>query len=349
LKISCKSIGFFFSYILLSGAIIVSGLEGIVRLRGLAPLLPVVRFVEDSYMRFKTRPSSRFTGLSASREFDIDFKHNSLGFRDVEHSIEKPDGVFRILGLGDSFTYGAGVLFEDTYLYKLEKLLNARSGDHPRVEIIKAGIPRFYPETERLLLEHYGLKFRPDLVIIGFVRNDLIDTFYGIEGVGVSKSGYLLSGSRMGRIDELSSWLYVHSHLFRILVKKYNDHKDPINKIDNVELYRPNGFLEKEWRMMETEYEIIIDLALRNKFKVVLLNIPQDTSWETPPSTYPPQRLNTWALYNKVPFIDITLAMKKASETENLYWKIDGHCNSAGYQIIADTLFSELLKAGLVP
>ncbi|MBI4707230.1 MAG: SGNH/GDSL hydrolase family protein [Candidatus Omnitrophica bacterium] len=349
LKSSHGKIRFFFLYMLFSVIFIFAALECFVRLLHLAPLLPVVRFVEDPYMRFKTRPLSRFTGLSASREFAIDFQHNSLGFRDIEHSVNKPDGVFRILGLGDSFTYGAGVFFEDTYLLKLEQMLNKRSGQHPKVEIIKAGIPRFYPETERLLLEHYGLNFKPDLIIVGFVRNDVIDTFYGIDGVGVAKDGYLLSGNKLGQINEVSSWLYSHSHLFRIVVQRYRDKEDFLKKVADTEKYRDNGFLEKEWGKIEQEYDKMIELSHRNNSKIVFFNIPQDASWATPPSTYPPQRLSAWARSKEAPFIDITPAMQAASKKAKLYWKIDGHCNSAGYQVVADTLFSELTKAGLVP
>jgi hypothetical protein len=90
---------------------------------------------------------------SASNEFVFEVRHSSWGARDVEHPTAKPPGVFRILGLGDSFTYGVGAAFEDTYLAMLENLLDARPGNHPRVEIIKAGIPRFFTEPERLLLQ----------------------------------------------------------------------------------------------------------------------------------------------------------------------------------------------------
>ena len=74
----------------------------------------------------------------------------------MEHAYAKDESVFRILGLGDSFTYGVGADFEQTYLYLLEKMFNERAGKHPSVEIIKAGIPRYYSEPELILLNEYG-------------------------------------------------------------------------------------------------------------------------------------------------------------------------------------------------
>ncbi len=43
----------------------------------------------------------------------------------------KPEGTFRILGLGDSFTAGWGAAYEETYLRRSEVALNARDGRSP--------------------------------------------------------------------------------------------------------------------------------------------------------------------------------------------------------------------------
>ena len=49
---------------------------------------------------------------------------NTAGYRDVEHQKEKPPGVHRLVFVGDSFTYGAGVLFDDTYPKRTERALS---------------------------------------------------------------------------------------------------------------------------------------------------------------------------------------------------------------------------------
>jgi hypothetical protein len=127
----------------------------------------------------------------ASGEFEYNFRHNSVGYRDVEHSPTADDGTFRILGLGDSFTYGAGAAYEETWLRRLERGLNAV--DSTPVEVIKAGVPRYFPEPERLLLEAEGLAYSPQLVLVGFVANDVMDSYMGMDAIALSPRGNLLS------------------------------------------------------------------------------------------------------------------------------------------------------------
>lgn len=96
---------------------------------------------------------------------------NSKGFRDYEHTEEKPPGVFRILGIGDSYTFGMRVNFEDIYLTRLEHRLNE---PYPtkRYEVINMGVPGYGTIEELRLLKKKGLLYQPDLVIVGYVLND---------------------------------------------------------------------------------------------------------------------------------------------------------------------------------
>ena len=50
---------------------------------------------------------------------------NRYGLRGPNIEPKKPEGVFRILALGDSFTFGEGVSDNETFVVQLEKILNA--------------------------------------------------------------------------------------------------------------------------------------------------------------------------------------------------------------------------------
>ncbi len=82
-----------------------------------------------------------FEGIFQCAEYKTFIKTNSEGFRDSEHNLKKPKGVFRIIVLGDSFTYGLGVEAEETYSKILEKILNEASVRRDiRYEVFNMGI-----------------------------------------------------------------------------------------------------------------------------------------------------------------------------------------------------------------
>ena len=55
----------------------------------------------------------------------VDLLINSLGFRDREHPEAAPEGVDRIVMLGDSFLVGMSVDLDQTFAQVCERLLNA--------------------------------------------------------------------------------------------------------------------------------------------------------------------------------------------------------------------------------
>lgn len=98
---------------------------------------------------------------------------NSAGYRDIEHTKEKPPGVRRALFLGDSFTYGVGILLDDTYAKRTERGLSVARSE-PWESIVMA-VPGIDSEQERRIFEDEGLPYSPDLVVLGYVLNDAED------------------------------------------------------------------------------------------------------------------------------------------------------------------------------
>jgi lysophospholipase L1-like esterase len=104
--------------------------------------------------------------------YGIHVKTSSAGFRsNREHVKPKPPGTLRILGLGDSFTFGYGVEYEQTWGHLLEQRLSARL-NRP-VEFINTGVGGFNTVNEVALLEDRGLDFDPDLIILFWCGNDV--------------------------------------------------------------------------------------------------------------------------------------------------------------------------------
>jgi lysophospholipase L1-like esterase len=98
---------------------------------------------------------------------------NSLGLRNRE-VLPKKAGVSRILFLGDSLIWSGETSSGELYTDVLERRLNASSPDSLRtLEVINAGIPGYTTYQELEFLKIYGLDMEPDLVVLGFVFNDV--------------------------------------------------------------------------------------------------------------------------------------------------------------------------------
>lgn len=89
---------------------------------------------------------------------------NSKGIRGGEYSYERT-GKKRILVFGDSFTFGEEVSDNETYSYYLQEKL-------PSSEVINLGVHGYGHDQMLIYLKEEGIKYRPDIVILGFVYED---------------------------------------------------------------------------------------------------------------------------------------------------------------------------------
>ncbi len=101
--------------------------------------------------------------------YGVEIATNNSGFRDREFPREKLSGVTRIMFLGDSFTLGWGVPFEQTFEKVLEKKLNTGG---QRVETMNLGVGNYNTTMEVELFKSEGLPYRPDAVVLVYFVND---------------------------------------------------------------------------------------------------------------------------------------------------------------------------------
>lgn len=133
-----------------------------IALRIVNKVSPTFIFYDNSYNRFRVKPFAR----------DYNFRVNSKGFKDLEYQQSKQKGTCRILGIGDSFTWGI-VPYQNNYLTILEENLN-REGK--KTEVINMGIPGTGPRDYLSLFVNEGLPLKPDMVIVSFfIGNDFED------------------------------------------------------------------------------------------------------------------------------------------------------------------------------
>jgi len=103
---------------------------------------------------------------------------NRDGLRETRvHPKQKPPGVLRILGIGDSGMFGWDVPQKGNYLAVVEQML-ARNPAIADVEVLNAGVPGYNTQQQVEWLATRGLSFAPDIVIVGWCGNDYDAPFF---------------------------------------------------------------------------------------------------------------------------------------------------------------------------
>lgn len=149
--------------------------ESILRLFHLAPELKVVEIANPdcAYQRSKN-PLLGFELKSGYKNSSPDFiesyeRTNAHGLRDAERSVEKPEGVRRLLLLGDSVVEGYGLQETATISSQLQSLYGE---ENQGTEVLNFGVSAYCTLAEIELLATKGVKFAPDTVVLVFVEND---------------------------------------------------------------------------------------------------------------------------------------------------------------------------------
>jgi len=112
--------------------------------------------------------NTRQTDRADWMDYDIVYTINSDTLNDrYDYSISKPPGTFRIIALGDSFTFGVYVNTENAWPKVLEDLFQ----EHPickavkRVEVINLGVEGYDVQYIAHRFKTRGVKYNPDLII----------------------------------------------------------------------------------------------------------------------------------------------------------------------------------------
>ena len=135
--------------------------------------LLVALLVAEGAVRFLP-PGSARTGYAPVRTDRRERRPiNSKGYRDFERAVPKPVGVRRAVCIGDSFTWGVSVLFDDAWPQRVERTLSRERGEPwEAVNLAEPGL-NTVQEASRLASE--GFLYEPDVVIVAYVLNDSED------------------------------------------------------------------------------------------------------------------------------------------------------------------------------
>lgn len=261
---------------------------------------------------------------------------NSLGFRDREHEIKKPQGLFRIIVLGDSVTNGFKVEFDNRFTNRLEALLNLQDRKY---EVINFGTNQYSTVQEVSIFEAIGREMKPDLVIVAYVLND------------PTPDG---SSNDFFRRDRSKSLLFhwIKTNLSRLFPdpEKFT----PLQKCSFFDYYSQMHCDATKWGNVTESLIRLSGLSRADNFRVLLTVFPlleneRDATFDKYPWRDIHGRVTNLAEILGFQSLDMLPAFAsfrpidiKVSGTDQL------HPNALGNEIASNALFEKLITMGLV-
>lgn len=98
------------------------------------------------------------------------FPEASHSSRDYAHTVQKPQQTFRIGVIGDSFTFGDLLQFDDTFSKRLERDLTLNESA-PSVQVLNFGVSGYSTANEVSTLR-LALRYSPNLILLQVTLND---------------------------------------------------------------------------------------------------------------------------------------------------------------------------------
>jgi len=278
---------------------------------------------------------------------------NHLGLRDRERSMEPIPGTIRILALGDSVTFGAGVAEEDAFPRMTEALLNAsRTDGRTSVEVLNFGIPGYNTIHELAQLRELGLALHPQVVVVGFLYNDVelsteqrIHRGQTIQPDGVHEAPNALSLARRVKSSINASIVYLkqHSLFFAWLTPRLGIALRPFGakgfgQVGEVEDQYVDS--NPNWHRVRTALLDMKRLCDERKIQLVVVVIPAMTKFTE--SDYPIKKYHEAVLgfcqAHSITCLDLLPPFWGLDGTKFWISPTDGHPNAQGHRIMAEAL-----------
>jgi len=252
---------------LIAGAVIAAALlfEIVLRIVGFsAPIW----YRPDSHVGGVLRPGVEGWFKSEGRAY---VRISSAGLRDREHSIEKPESVYRLAVLGDSFSEAMQVDAKDAFWSVLEeKLTQCAYQPGKRIEVINFGVSGFGTVQEYLMLESVVMRYRPDLVLLQFMNgNDVTDNSIALNAERMRP--YFLLDRRRELVLDAS---FVATKVFQRQSSALMEFaRNVVNHSRVLQLIR--AFMKRTVVPRATP-----DTAIEPGLNAAVLAAPRDSSWE---------------------------------------------------------------------
>jgi lysophospholipase L1-like esterase len=273
---------------------------------------------------------------------------NAFGIRHANIPVDKPDGLWRLIVLGDSVAWDT-----DGFVTLLREELVGRQ---PRpIEVINAAIPGYTTYQERLLLERDLLPLHPDVVILQYCVNDNHRFLHHLTEDGKwlitqeAKQALLVQGSEW--LSSLSQSSYLVLELRRRLLQRRMRAPGLFPWEGDAGYFR--AWEDESWGEFNAHLLGMRDKLQQIGARLMVLAVPykpqldqalldQDARYTLKPQRWL-ARLTTEA---GVPWLDLFPAFM--AHREQPLYRDDVHLTSVGHALVVQELWQFLDRQGLL-
>jgi lysophospholipase L1-like esterase len=303
--------------------------------------------VPDEKLGHRLRPHART--MVSGPEFAVEYVHNSRGLRDeVEHALPKPEDTTRILVLGDSFAYGTGNEYGESWPVLFKRRLRAEGY---QVEVVKAGVPGYDTRTEALYLERIFADYLPDIVLLTFLPNDLFTNgpFEDAGDLGDDQPPPLAVGGKGSELHGLilakrllmeSDWVYVRLYM---QTKRLEYFATPPSATLRRQIQVTKALLDRMQRFCEERGRDLVVLSIPQQFQVL---VPEHAGALGVDVGAIDRVFGEFANEQGFTWLPALPSLRKDYQIggEDLFFRFDGHLNHRGNRVVADYLAAALVE-----
>ncbi len=319
-------------------------------------------YQEDNKLIYALKSNS--FRIHSNKEFREAAYINNEGFRKNNNtSKQKSNNTYRIIAVGDSFTFGHGLNESEAYPDLLERNIQNQY-KIKTIEVLNAGVPGYGPDQEYSLIINKLIEYNPDLIIWNLTSYDYYDMTFAVPSIfSIDNKGKLIT------LDARKNWLYIQDKLLIYtpkIIKNTYLFDFSVSQLSHLSLLsgRPNINAEQLTNWAYTKLIEQIDdvnkISQKRGFKLLITRLPTKAEFNNnSPKIFNTifTKLSNYLHDNNISYIDLSDDIKKNNltnsftkyksdkvlglskiNTEELFYRYDGHPNPYGSVVISSIL-----------
>ncbi len=306
---------------------------------------------------------------------------SSPGNRGPVVPIKKAPGELRILGLGDSTTFGTGIAAEDTWPAQLATVFQKNG---TKATYINGALEGYSLKEINSVYRNLWSQYKSDLVVLAVDNNLVSMTWFRRDDKSVTANPYLkpIAKSKLAdvknqfKILATPSWLKINSQKALYLVGLANNNLKPDVPLGATlalgwqQADLPPDIAERAWKLFESDLSVLRDSVAADGHSLAIVYLPNRfmafDGFSDNEQQVPRQRL-TMDAGKRLGEISKSLGLSYVDATEGvrrgrsqiaqkegrfaaMYIKFDNtHLDKDGHKAVAEDLFGLLSKSKQVP